>query len=124
MPSLNRWQGLGHLTRDPELQYTQSGVARTKFGMAVNSRSGDDDDTLFLNITAWRGTAEACDEYLEKGSPVYVEGPLKISQYTDSEDIDRKWVEVTARNVQFLSSPGANEEESEPESENDDEVPY
>lgn len=122
MPNLNRWQGIGHLTQDPELQYTQSGVARTKFGIAVNNRSND--ETLFLNITTWRGTAEACKDYLEKGNPVYVEGPLRISNYTDDNDVDRRYVEVTGQNVQFLYSRPKEDNSEAPESSSDEEVPY
>ena len=107
--SLNQVILIVNLTEDPELQYTQSGVARTTFTIAVNRQYRDANDelqeeTTFVPITAWRNQAENCATYLSKGRPVAVTGRLSISNYEDDEGNNRKWTSVVARNVQFLGS--------------------
>ena len=107
--SLNQVILIGNLTEDPELQYTQSGVARTTFTIAVNRSYRDSNDelqeeTTFVPITTWRNQAENCATYLSKGRPVAVTGRLRISNYEDDEGNNRKWTSVVARNVQFLGS--------------------
>lgn len=107
--SLNQVVLIGNLTEDPELQYTQSGVARTTFTVAVNRQYRDSndelqEDTTFVPITTWRNQAENCATYLSKGRPVAVTGRLRISNYEDDEGNNRKWTSVVARNVQFLGS--------------------
>ncbi|MBS3814712.1 single-stranded DNA-binding protein [Candidatus Bipolaricaulota bacterium] len=107
--SLNQVILIGNLTDDPELQYTQSGVARTTFTIAVNRQYRDSndelqEDTTFVPITTWRNQAENCATYLSKGRPVAVTGRLQISSYEDDEGNNRKWTDVVARNVQFLGS--------------------
>ncbi len=107
--SLNQVVLIGNLTEDPELQYTQSGVARTTFTIAVNRQYRDSndelqEDTTFVPITAWRNQAENCATYLSKGRPVAVTGRLRISNYEDDDGNNRKWTSVVARNVQFLGS--------------------
>jgi len=107
--SLNQVVLIGNLNDDPELQYTQSGVARTTFTIAVNRQYRDSNDelqkdTTFVPITTWRNQAENCATYLSKGRPVAVTGRLQISNYEDDEGNNRKWTNVVARNVQFLGS--------------------
>ena len=107
--SLNEVILIGNLTEDPELQYTQSGVARTTFTIAVNRqyRNSNDElqeETTFVPITTWRNQAENCATYLSKGRPVAVTGRLRISNYEDDDGNNRKWTSVVARNVQFLGS--------------------
>lgn len=105
--SLNQVILIGNLTEDPELQYTQSGVARTTFTIAVNRQYRDSNDelqeeTTFVPITTWRNQAENCATYLSKGRPVAVTGRLNIDSYEDDEGNNRKWTSVVANNVQFL----------------------
>ncbi len=116
--SLNQVILIGNLTEDPELQYTQSGVARTTFTIAVNRQYRDSndelqEDTTFVPITTWRNQAENCATYLSKGRPVAVTGRLRISSYEDDEGNNRKWTSVVARNVQFLGSGQNREPEGE-----------
>lgn len=119
--SLNQVVLIGNLTDDPELQYTQSGVARTTFTIAVNRQYRDSndelqEDTTFVPITTWRNQAENCATYLSKGRPVAVTGRLRISNYEDDEGNNRKWTNVEAKNVQFLGSgqrPETQEESGE-----------
>ncbi|MCF7890915.1 single-stranded DNA-binding protein [Candidatus Bipolaricaulota bacterium] len=119
--SLNQVILIGNLTEDPELQYTQSGVARTTFTIAVNRQYRDANDelqeeTTFVPITTWRNQAENCATYLSKGRPVAVTGRLRISNYEDDEGNNRKWTSVVARNVQFLGS-GQGQEKQEKKTE-------
>ena len=107
--SLNQVILIGNLTEDPELQYTQSGVARTTFTIAINRQYRDSndelqEDTTFVPITTWRNQAENCATYLSKGRPVAVTGRLRISSYEDDDGNNRKWTSVVAQNVQFLGS--------------------
>ncbi len=92
---LNKIMLIGHLGKDPEMNYTPSGIAMTKFSLAV-SRSykvpatGEKrDETEWFNIVAWRQLAETCSTYLHKGSKVYIEGRLTQRKYTDREGVQR-----------------------------------
>lgn len=140
--SLNEVVLIGNLTEDPELQYTQSGVARTTFTIAVNRQYRDSndelqEDTTFVPITTWRNQAENCATYLSKGRPVAVIGRLRISSYEDDDGNNRKWTSVVARSVQFLGSgqgTGAQEggekptpdkpETTDPSTKDDEEIPF
>ena len=107
MASLNRVFLIGNLTRDPELKYTQSGLAVCEFGLAVNRRykssQGEDrEETLFVEITVFARQAETTSEYLSKGRPVFIEGRLKLDQWTNSEGQKRSKLSVVAERVQFL----------------------
>ena len=86
MASYNRVILMGNLTRDIELRYLQSGMAVTDIGLAVNDRrknqTGDwVDETTFVDVTLWGRTAEVAGEYLGKGSPVLIEGRLKLDTW-------------------------------------------
>jgi single-strand DNA-binding protein len=77
---------MGNLTRDPELRYIQSGTAVTDLGLAVNDRrkgpNGDwIEEVTFVDVTAWARNAEIASEYLTKGSPVLIEGRLKLDSW-------------------------------------------
>ena len=83
MASYNRVILVGNLTRDIELKYTPGGTAVTDIGMAVNDRRKSAtgewvDETTFVDVTLWGRTAEVASEYLSKGSPILVEGRLKL----------------------------------------------
>ena len=107
MPALNRVQLIGYLGRDPESKYTPTGKRVTDFPVAVTNRWRDDsgemkEHTEWANIEAWGRLAETCDEYLRKGSLVYLEGRLKTDRYEDDGE-PRYFTKVVARTVQFLS---------------------
>jgi len=111
--SLNKVMIIGNLTRDPELRYIPSGQAVTSFTLAVNrtysSQSGEKkDEATFLRIVTWGKRAEVCNEYLRKGSSVFVEGRLQSRSWQGQDGIKRNTIEVVAQNVQFLTkSSGA-----------------
>ena len=109
MPNLNRAMLMGNLTRDPELRYIPSGAAVTTFDMAMNrvysTQTGEKKkDTCFIRVVVWGKTAEACGEYLSKGSPVFVEGRLQSRNWVTQDGQKRSTIEVVANNVQFLRS--------------------
>ena len=109
MPDLNNVLLMGNLTRDPELRYIPSGDAVCDLGLAVNRKyrtgSGDDkEETCFVNVVVWRKPAEACGKYLQKGSPVFVEGRLKYDEW-EKDGQKRSRLLVVANRVQFMSNP-------------------
>ena len=106
---MNRVVLVGRLTADPELRYTQGGVAVANFTLAVDrpfrSQSGDR-ETDFIKVVVWRKQAENCGNYLNKGAMAGIDGRLQIRSYED-RDGQRRWVaEVVGDNVQFLSQRG------------------
>ena len=104
---LNKIIIMGRLTRDPELRRTQSGTAVTSFSLAVDrdfkSQSGEK-ETDFIDIVAWRGTAEFVSKYFTKGRMAVVEGRLQIRDWTDRDGGKRRSAEVIADNVDFGDS--------------------
>ena len=104
---LNRIILMGRLTRDPELRRTQNGTAVTSFSLAVDrdfkSQSGEK-ETDFIDIVAWRNTAEFVSKYFAKGRMAVVEGRLQIRDWTDRDGGKRRSAEVVADNVYFGDS--------------------
>ena len=116
--SLNRVFLIGNLTRDPELRYLPSGQAVTTFTVAVNrvytAGTGErKEDVSFIRVVVWARRAEVCNEYLRKGSPVFIEGRLQSRSWEAQDGTKRSSIEVVANNVQFLSR-GTRAESSEP----------
>ena len=109
MASLNKVMLIGNLTRDPELRYIPNGTAVADLGLAVNrnytSREGErKTDTCFVDVVVWQKSAESCKEYLQKGSPVFVEGRLQLDTWENKQGEKRSKMRVVAERVQFLSS--------------------
>ena len=104
---LNKIIIMGRLTRDPELRRTQSGTAVTSFSIACDrdfkSQSGEK-ETDFIDVVAWRNTAEFVSKYFSKGRMAVVEGRLQIRDWTDREGGKRRSAEVVADNVYFGDS--------------------
>ena len=110
MSTLNRVFLMGNLTRDPEVRYTPSGTAVGDLGMAVNetykNKAGETvESTVFVDVEVWARQAETCAEYLYKGSPIFVEGRLKLDQWENQQGEKRSKLRVRADRVQFLGSP-------------------
>jgi single-strand DNA-binding protein len=97
------------MTRDVELRYIQSGTAVTDIGLAVNDRvkRGDEwvDETTFVDITFWGKIAEVLDQYCKKGSPILVEGRLKLDQW-EQDGKKRSKLKVVGDRMQMLGSKG------------------
>lgn len=104
---LNKIIAMGRLTHDPELRKTQSGTAVTSFSIACDrdfKSQGGDKETDFIDVVAWRGTAEFVSKYFTKGRMAVVEGRLQIRDWTDREGGKRRNAEVVATNVYFGDS--------------------
>lgn len=96
----------GRLTADPELKYTPNNIPVTSFSIAVSRRykAGEETQADFINIVAWRQTAEFVTKYFSKGSMIGIEGSIQTRKYTDKEGKNRTAFEVVANNVQFVES--------------------
>lgn len=96
----------GRLTTDPELRHTSSGIAVTSFSIAVDRRyrSGEERQTDFINIVAWRNSAEFVANYFKKGQLIAIEGSIQTRKYQDKDGNNRTAFEVVANNVQFAES--------------------
>lgn len=112
---LNKIMLIGNLGRDPEMSYTQSGKAVTKFSLAVSRRSRDREtgdrreETQWFNIVAWDQLAETCNTYLHKGSKVYIEGRMTSRKYTNKDNLEVTAWEVTATEMEMLDPKGASQ---------------
>jgi len=110
MASFNKVILMGNLTRDPELRYTPKGTAVAKLGLAVNrtwkTETGETkEEVLFVDIEAFSRQAETIGQYLKKGSPVLVEGRLRMDTWDDKQtNQKRSKILVSAENVRFLGS--------------------
>jgi single-strand DNA-binding protein len=106
MPALNRVQLIGRLGKDPESKYTPTGKKVAHFSLAVSQRwkTGGEmkEYTEWVNIEAWGRLGEVCQEYLKKGSLVYLEGRLKTDKYEDKEGETKYYTKVVALSLQFL----------------------
>jgi single-strand DNA-binding protein len=121
MASFNRVILVGNVTRDPELRYTPSGTAVTEIGLAVNDRrkgpNGDwVEETTFVDVTLWERTAEIACEYLSKGSPVLIEGRLKLDSWEKDGKKSSK-LRVVGEKMQLLGSRGGGQGEGAARSE-------
>lgn len=111
MASFNKVILVGNLTRDPELRYTSGGAAVCGLGMAVNRRfttaSGEQrEEVCFVDVDVWGRQGETCKNYLRKGSPVLIEGRLRMDTWQDRETgKTRSRLGVTAERTQFLGTP-------------------
>lgn len=109
---LNKIMLIGNLGKDPEMNYTPSGTAVTKFSLAVSrtrkASSGEKrEETEWFNIVVWDKLAETCNQYLHKGSKVYIEGRVSQRKYTDKNGIDRYTFEVIASDMEMLTPKSA-----------------
>ena len=100
---------VGNLGRDPEVRYSQGGIAICNFSVAVTERVKDGDAwkdaTEWFRVVTFGKTAENAGQYLQKGRQVYVEGRLKTSKYKDKEGVEKTSVELVANQLTFLGGP-------------------
>jgi single-strand DNA-binding protein len=107
MASYNRVILVGNLTRDPEIRYISSGTAVCEIGLAVNNRRKNADgawvdEPVFVDITLWERSAEVASEYLTKGSPLLVEGHLKLDTWQAQDGQKRSKLKVVGDRIQLL----------------------
>jgi single-strand DNA-binding protein len=115
MANLNKVLLIGNLTKDPELRYTPGGLAVANLRMATNrtykDKSGEKkQEVCFITVVTWDKQAEICNQYLHKGSPLFVEGRLQSRTWDGPDGKKRSVVEVRAERVQFLGGGGAKSE--------------
>ena len=104
---LNKIMLMGRLVRDPELRHTGSGTAVASFTLAVDrdyKTQNGEKETDFIDVVAWRSTAEFVSKYFTKGRMAVVEGRLQIRDWTDKDGGHRRSAEVVAHNVYFGDS--------------------
>lgn len=124
--SFNKIIIVGNLGRDPELRYTPQGDAVCNISVATSEKRRDkagdlQDITTWFRVTLWRKQAENASKYLTKGRPVYIEGRLHVEEWTDRDGNNRWTLEVTATDMQFIGSRGAETDSSEDSSMSSDE---
>lgn len=112
MSTLNKAMIIGRLGADPEVRYTQSNTAVANMNIATNERYKDStgewkERTEWHKVVAWGRTAEICQEYLRKGSQVYIEGPIQTSEWEDREGQKRYTTEIKAQLMKMLDSRGS-----------------
>ena len=116
MVDFNRVFLVGNLTRDPELRYTPQGIPVVNLRIAVNHRfKGRDgeqrEETCFVTVVVWDKMAEICNQYLQKGRQILVEGRLQSRSWQDNEGKNRNVIEVRATRVQFMPSSSREQQE-------------
>jgi len=113
MSSLNKAMIIGRLGQDPDVRYTQSNTAVANLSIATSERYKDNmgewkENTEWHRVVAWGRLAEICQEYLKKGSQVYVEGPIQTRKWEDKEGKTRYTTEIKALTLTMLDSKGSN----------------
>ena len=105
---MNHWVGIGRLTRDPNVKYTQSGKACASFTLAIDRRKSSDGNKQadFISCVAWEKTAEVISQYVTKGQKIAVEGRIQTRRY-DAQDGNKRYVtEVVVQSMEFCDSKG------------------
>jgi single-strand DNA-binding protein len=106
--SFNKIIIVGNLGRDPELRYTPQGTPVCSFSLATNEKrkdrtTGENQDlTTWFRVTLWGRQAETASQYLTRGKPVYIEGRLRVEEWTDRDGKPRHTLEVHATDMQFI----------------------
>ena len=125
MASLNKVLLIGNLTRDPEVRYLENGTAVANFSVATSDKWKDKgtgeqkERTEFSRIVAWRRLGEICEEYLRKGSLVYIEGKLQTREW-EKDGEKRYTTEIVARDMQMLGGKGEPKQSDNP----NDDIPF
>jgi single-strand DNA-binding protein len=114
MSSLNKAMIIGRLGQDPDVRYTQSNTAVANLSVATSERYKDNqgewkERTEWHRVVAWGRLAEICQEYLKKGSQVYIEGPIQTRKWEDKEGQTRYTTEIKALTMTMLDSKGSGE---------------
>ncbi len=103
---------VGNVGRDPEMRYTSEGVGVCNFSVAVNKRRRNrntneySDQTTWFRVAAWRNLAETCSQYVHKGMQIMVVGEVTADAYVGQDGTARANLEITARDIKFLSRRG------------------
>ena len=103
---MNEWIGIGRLTKDPELSYTQSNHARCTFTLAIDrpKSNGENQGADFIRIVVWNKQAETCERYLKKGDRCAVKGAIRTGSYKNKVGVTVYTTDIWAERVEFLNS--------------------
>src|SRR3990167_7477694 len=112
---LNKIMVIGNCGKEPEMRFTPSGKPVTSFSVACNSGFGEKETTEWFNVVCWDKLAEQCNQYLNKGSQVYVEGRLQTRKWEDDSGTTHYKTEVIANRVLFLGKRKAEPKADETE---------
>ena len=122
--NVNRVFLAGHLTRDPALRHTPNQTPVCEFGIAINRRYRDSEETTFVECVAWGKTAEIIRQHLHKGAPIFIEGRLTYSQWEDRQSgKKRSRLSVTVERFHFVGKRPA-EKPANPSQKSDDDIPF
>lgn len=124
MQGLNSVQLIGNLGRDPELRFTAGGKAVANLRLAVTTGFGENQRTDWFQVVAWEKLAEACNQYLRKGSRIFVAGRLQIRQWEGDDGQTRYATEVVARQVIFLDRPNGASASERDEGDEEPDIPF
>ena len=143
MAGINKVILVGHLGRDPEMRYTQSGVAVCSFSLATSESYKDRTtgervtSTEWHNIILWRGLAETAEKFLRKGSQVYIDGKLRTRKWEDKQGMTRYTTEIVGDTMQMLDKkdnpsapapepvqPNATAQSTQPAEPESDDLPF
>ncbi len=116
MAGVNKWHGVGNLTREVDVRYTKSGQAVASFCIACNETYKDKDgnkqeNVEFVNITAWGKLGEICGEFLKIGKQVYIEGKMKTDKY-EKDGVERYSTKIVASTMTMLEQAGSGSQSS------------
>jgi len=132
MSSLNKVMLIGNLGKDPELRTTASGQSVVNFTVATSEKYKDKDGktverTEWHNVTMWGRLAEIADQYLSKGSTVYIEGCIQTQKY-EKDGITKYMTNIIGQTMQMLGGkseqPSSKEQRSSEQSNSDDDIPF
>lgn len=112
---MNKFLGIGRLTKDVELATTNKGTNVAKFTVAIDriKKAGEDKETDFLNVVAFSKLAENCNKYLKKGSLCCICGQVQNRSYEDKDKVKRYITEIIAEEIEFINSPNNSESKNE-----------
>ena len=113
---LNRISIMGRLTHEPELRHTQSGIPVCSFSIACDRdyKVNGEKVTDFIDIVAWRGTAELASKYLTRGRMVVIDGRLQLRDWTDRDGNKRRSAEILASSISFSYNSAKTQEAAFP----------
>lgn len=117
--SVNKVILVGNVGRDPEVRHLENDLSFARFSLATTERYKDKsgqrvDRTEWHNIVVWRGLAKVVEDYVKKGSQLYVEGKIQTRKYQDKENVEKYMTEIVVDNLQMLDRKGSNDSSSAP----------
>ena len=124
MPNFNKIVLVGNLTRDWEMRKTQGGMAVGKTGIAVNRKSREKEETMFVDVVAFGQVAETLSKHTGKGRPLLVEGRLSLQQWEDKDGNRRSKHEVVLDSFQFMGKSEEREDSSPFQSQNPHDITF